>query len=198
MLKNNPDNCSARLLKALVYEKEGALDKASDMATAVAVEYPDSFAALYTCGRLRAKFPLQRRNAYQTLSNAYMLDRDNTAVLVSLCNLGTELKYKNVLQYINALKAKPEYANNNILNYQLGKCLLLHGKKREALAAFKAALSKLSDFELLFNIARTVDNYQLDRKYATRLYRVYLMAPTKQRTPEAIAYAKRRIQTLGN
>lgn len=197
VLKNNPDNCSARLLMALHHEKNGKLNEALDLASAVAAEYPDSFAALYTCGRLRMYFPMHRRNAYQMLSSAHELNRDDVPTLIALCNLGTELKYKNVLQYINLLKAKPEFAEDNLLNYQLGKCLLLHGKRKEALAALKSAVNKLSDFSLLFNIARTIDLNQLDRAYAAKLYRFYLMIPAKQRDAGASAYAARRIRTLG-
>ena len=101
VLKNNPDNCSARLLMALNHEKKGNYNEALDLASAVAQEYPDSFAALYTCGRLRNYFPMHRRNAYQMLCNAHELNREDTGTLILLCNLGTELKYKNVLQYIN-------------------------------------------------------------------------------------------------
>ena len=197
VLKNNPDNCSARLLMALTHEKQGKLEEALDLASEVAMEYPDSFAALYTCGRLRMNFPMQWRNAYQQLSKAHSLNPEDNSTLIALCNLGTDLKYKNVLQYINLLKAKPEYAKNNVLNYQLGKCLLLHGKRKEALAAFKEAINGLSDFTLLFHIARTVDMNQLDRAWALKLYRFYLMVPAKKRSPGAAAYAQNRIRTLG-
>jgi Tfp pilus assembly protein PilF len=196
VLKNNPDNCSARLLMALNHEKNGQLNEALDMASAVAAEFPDSFAALYTCGRLRMHFPQYRRNAYQVLCNAHELNRDDIPTLIALCNLGTELKYKNVLQYINLLKNKPEYANNNVLNYQLGKCLILHGKRREALDALKSAVNGLSDFNLLFNIARTIDINQLDRTYAVQLYRLYLRLPAKMRNDAAADYANRRVRTI--
>ena len=197
VLKNNPDNCSARLLMALNHEKNGNLNEALDLASAVAVEYPDSFAALYTCGRLRMLFPMHRRNAYKMLSAAHNYNNEDVNTLVSLCNLGTELKYKNVLQYINLLKAKPEFAKNNVLNYQLGKCLLLHGKRNEALSAFKDAVSGLSDFNLLFNIARTIDTNQLNNSYAVQLYRLYLQLPAKMRNAAAADYANRRIRTIG-
>ena len=195
VLKKNPDNCSARLLQALKYEKDGALDKAVDMASAVASEYPDSFAALYTRGRLLAKIPLQRRKAYETLNDAHLRNPADISTLILLCNLGTELKYKNVLQFINLLKSKPEYAKNNVLNYQLGKCLLLHGKRTEALAAFKSAVSNLSDFTLLFNIARTVDLSNLDREYARNLYRIYL-AVGGNSSPGCRNYASQRFRSL--
>ena len=196
VLKNNPDNCSARLLMALHHEKNGKLNEALDLASAVAAEYPDSFAALYTCGRLRMYFPMHRRNAYQMLSSAHELNRDDVPTLIALCNLGTELKYKNVLQYINLLKAKPEFAENNVLNYQLGKCLLLHGKRAEALAAFKSAVSNLSDFILLFNIARVVDSSNLDRQYAVQLYRIYVAVGGRKNAPEYRNYASQRLKVL--
>ena len=196
VLKNNPDNCSARLLMALNHEKNGNLNEALDLASAVAVEYPDSFAALYTCGRLRMLFPMHRRNAYKMLSAAHNYNNEDVNTLVDICNLGTELKYKNVLQYINLLKAKPEFAKNNVLNYQLGKCLLLHGKRNEALSAFKDAVSGLSDFNLLFNIARTIDTNQLNNSYAVQLYRLYLRLPAKMRNAAAADYADRRIRTI--
>ena len=197
VLKNNPDNCSARLLMALNLEKQGKIEEALDLASAVAAEEPDNFAALYTCGRLRMYFPVQKRNAYQLLSSAHELNRDDIPTLIALCNLGTELKYKNVLQYINLLKSKPEFEKNNILNYQLGKCLLLHGKRKEALDSFKNAVNGLSDFTVLFHIAQTIDLNQLDRAYAVKLYRFYLMIPARQRDAGAAAYAARRIKILG-
>ena len=197
VLKNNPDNCSARLLMALNHEKNGKLNEALDLASAVASEYPDSFAALYTCGRLRMLFPMHRRNAYQMLCNAHELNRDDVGTLIALCNLGTELKYKNVLQYINLLKNRPEYAKNNVLNYQLGKCLILHGKRTEALTAFKDAVNGLSDFNLLFNIARSIDTNQLNNQYAIQLYRLYLRLPAKMRNAAAADYASRRIRAIG-
>ena len=196
VLENNPDNCSARLLLALKYEKEGAMDKALDMASAVAAEYPDSFAALYTKGRMQSQYPLHQRKAYETLSDAHLRNPSDVSTLVLLCNLGTELKYKNVLQYINQLKSKPEYANNNILNFQLGKCLLLHGKRPEALAAFRSAISKLRDFTLLFHIARNVDANNLDRQYAIKLYRIDLAGTAGKSLPATQNYAKLRIRTL--
>ncbi|MBE6391332.1 MAG: tetratricopeptide repeat protein [Lentisphaerae bacterium] len=196
VLKNNPDNSSARLLQALKYEKDGDLDKALDIASAVSAEYPDSFAALYTKGRLQAQRPLHRRNAYETLTEANLREPSNVSTLILLCNLGTELKYKNVLQHINQLKKHPEYAKNNILNYQLGKCLLLHGKRQEALAALKSAVNGLSDFGLLFNIARTIDSNNLDRKYAVRLYTIYSATSAGRRNPAAREYARLRIRTL--
>ena len=196
VLKNNPDNCSARLLMALKYEKEGDLDKAVDMASAVAAEYPDSFAALYTRGRLLAKTPLHRRRAYETLNDAHLRNPSDIPTLILLCNLGTELRYKNVLQFINLLKSKPEYAKNNVLNYQLGKCLLLHGKRAEALAAFKSAVSNLSDFILLFNIARVVDSSNLDRQYAVQLYRIYVAVGGRKNAPEYRNYASQRLKVL--
>lgn len=196
VLKNNPDNCSARLLQALKYEKEGDLDKALDIASAVAAEYPDSFAALYTKGRLQSHLPLHRRKAYETLNDANLREPDDVSTLILLCNLGTELKYKNVLQYINQLKKRPEYAKNNVLNYQLGKCLLLHGKRAEALKVLKSAVSGLSDFSLLFNIARTIDSNNLDRRYAVRLYTLYAATPASRKNPAAREFARLRIRTL--
>ena len=197
VLKNNPDNCSARLLMALNLEKLGKRAEALDLASTAAAEEPDNFAALYTCGRLRMYFPVQWREAYQQLSNAQKINPDDISTLIALCNLGTELKYKNVLQYINLLKTKPGYEKNNILNYQLGQCLLQHGKRKEALEAFKSAVNGLSDFTVLFHIARAIDHNQLDRGYAVKLYRFYLMIPAKQRDAGAAAYAKSRISILG-
>lgn len=197
VLKNNPDNCSARLLMALNHEKNGNFNEALDLASSVAQEYPDSFAALYTCGRLRMNSSMHRRNAYQMLCNAHELNREDIGTLILLCNLGTELKYKNVLQYINLLKSKPGYEKNNILNYQLGQCLLLHGKRKEALRAFKNAVNGLRDFRLSFNIARAVDLNQLDRSFAATLYKLYLRLPEKQRDAGASVFARNRIRTIG-
>ena len=196
VLKNNPDNSSARLLQALKYEKDGDLDKALDIASAVAAEYPDSFVALYTKGRLQAQIPLHQRKAYETLLEANLRAPADIPTLILLCNLGTELKYKNVLQHINQLKQQPEYAKSNILNYQLGKCLLLHGKRKEAMAAFKSAVNGLSDFGLLFNIARTVDSNNLDRQYAVKLYTIYSATAAGRKNPEAREYARSRIKAL--
>ena len=68
-------------MQALVFEKNGDYDKALDMASKVAIEYPDSFAALYTRGRLLAKSRPHRRLAFETLEAAYKLNPDDVSNL---------------------------------------------------------------------------------------------------------------------
>ena len=197
LLEKNPDNCPARLLQALLYEKNGDMDKAVDMASAAAREYPDSFAALYTSGRLLSAFPLQRRRAYETLENAHKLNPDDVSTLILLCNLGTELKYRNVLKYLKYLQNKKEFAKDNKLNYQIGKCMLLHKRSKEALAAFKKAVNGTSDIELIFNTARMIDSANLDPRYARQLYMICLRFPGSNSRPEITAYAQSRLNRSG-
>ena len=93
VLKNNPDNCSARLLMALNHEKNGNFNEALDLASSVAQEYPDSFAALYTCGRLRMNPTVSVRSNFVPLgvvnwrvvgsSVAKSLSSDSTSAPVS-------------------------------------------------------------------------------------------------------------------
>lgn len=198
VLKKNPDNSSARLLQALLHEKNGEDDKALDIATKVVKDYPDSFAALYTQGRLLAKSMPRRSLAYEALKKAHELQPQDVSTLILLCNIGTALNYRNVSVYLNALQRYPEFAKNNILHYQLGKCHLNNGRRPQALASFKAALRGCRDAALVFNVARAIDNANLDRRFAASLYNLYLRYPGQRgKSRAAIAYASQRIRVLG-
>ncbi|MBR7106936.1 MAG: tetratricopeptide repeat protein [Lentisphaeria bacterium] len=198
VLKKNPDNCSARMLQALIYERNGEDDKALDVVTQVAKDYPDSFAALYTLGRLLAKSQPRRSLAYDTLKKAHELRKDDLSTLILLCNLGTELNYRKVSVYLNALQAHPAFAGSNILHYQQGKCHLNNGRRQQALASFRAALRGCRDAALIFNVAYAIDNANLDRKYAAGLYNLYLRYPGKNgKSNDRIVHAGQRIRVLG-
>ena len=198
VLKKNPDNCSARMLQALIYERNGEDDKALDMVTQVVKDYPDSFAALYTQGRLLAKSQPRRSLAYDTLKKAHELQPQDVPTLILLCNLGTELNYRKVSVYLDALLKRPEFANNNILHYQQGKCHLNNGRRQQAFDSFRAALRGCRDAALIFNVAYAIDNANLDRKYAAGLYSLYLRYPgQKGKSRDRIAHASQRIRVLG-
>ena len=198
VLKKNPDNSSARMLQALIHEKNGEDDKALDMVTQVVKDYPDSFAALYTQGRLLAKSLPRRPLAYDALKKAHELQPQDVPTLVLLCNIGTALNYRNVYVYLNALQRHREFAGNNVLHYQLGKCHLNNGRRPQALAAFKTALRGCRDAALIFNVARAIDEANLDRKFAVNLYNLYLKYPVQRgKNRAAVAYAGQRVRVLG-
>lgn len=197
VLKNNPENCSARLMQALVFEKNGDYDKALDMASKVAIEYPDSFAALYTRGRLLAKSRPHRRLAFETLEAAYKLNPDDVSNLILLCNLGTELKHGGVSVYIEQLRKNPEYTKNNQLNYMMGKALMLKGEHDKATDYLFAAIENNSDPELCFYIARLIDESKRNPHLAKNLYHAYIMFPGSNKSPALINYAQNRMRWLG-
>ena len=196
--QKNPDALQPVLLQAIAYEKTGDFDKALDLARQVAANSPDNFIAQYTFGRLSAKVPLRRSEAFSILEKAHTLKKDDANTLILLCNLGTQLKHPRTLNYLTQLRMNSKYTHSPALYYQYALYYAARNNGKQAVLFMRQAARRggLQNPELALNAARCIDRNNFSAREALNLYRFFVNNPASKKYPSLVKEAKQRIAAL--
>jgi tetratricopeptide (TPR) repeat protein len=179
--KAKPKEVAPVLLQALAYEQQGEYDKALDLARQGAEMASGDFTVQYTYGRLTAKDPARRSEAFSILERALELNPGDQNTLILLCNIGSEIEHPKVIKYLNELRKNKDFAQSPVLLYQIGCYNVRAGKTNHAQVWLRRAArdaSKSKNWDLLLNCARTLDrsgavNQKTGKKEALEWYGKY-------------------------
>ena len=166
-----PDHPGTLIMRAIACEKNQNYDQAVDSARRAAKLAPDSFAALYTLGRLYSSNPMRNAEAINTLNAALKLRPDSADTLILICNVFNRMDAVEGYSYLLKLQKNQNYKNDPALYSQLGVILAKTNKLRPAhtclVNAFKLAGN---DPDVVFNTARFFTGYSPNRNFSKQLY----------------------------
>lgn len=178
VLKRNPEEPYALLLRALAAEHLGRMDVALESARQAAEKAPEDFPCQYTYGRLLAMKHQAAKTALQVLERALKLrpGNRNTLLLLGLCS--SRINSDNAIDYYNQLpagvKSLPEI-QTRIAIYYLDR----RDRDRQNITLAYNALrnahkSAPHNPAIVLNLALFLDHYVQNRNVAVKLYRNYL------------------------
>ena len=201
VLKKDPSNSHALLLRSLAAEHQGKGDIALASVRQAAENAPDDFAVQYSYGRLLALKPGQAKEAIQVLERALKLRPRNRNTLLLLGQCGSRINSDKTIEYYLALpesvRRQPEVQTRMAIYYldrrdQQSRNLDL--ALRSLASAYNAAPDNPG---IVLNLALFLDHYGFNKRKAVAFYERYLNL-TKQ-NPElnpTRAQVKSRISIL--
>lgn len=174
-----PENVNALVFRAIACDKTGQTDAALDNARRAAELNPDSFAALYTLGRLYSSDPKRGGEAEQNLRRALKLKPEHTGTLVLLCNTAAAMNSRHLLTYLKLLARDKNFPGATTLHNQLGiaylRCNAYADARKEFIYTFDHGRRNPP---ILLNTAIFFDRYDRNSRnskaVAKSLYRYYL------------------------
>ena len=178
VLKRDPSNTCALLLRSIALEHMGKAETALAMAKQAAENAPDDFPAQYNYGRLLAARGDSAKNAIQVLERALKLRPGNRSTLILLGQCSSKINADNAINYYLALppavQKMPEIQTRMAMYY-------LDRRDRNpknlslALQALVNAYKSSSDNPVIvLNLAMFIDHYVKDKKKAYGFYNRYL------------------------
>ena len=178
VLKSDPVNPYALLLRSLAAEHQGKLDIALASARQASENAPDYFPAQYSYGRLLAQQPEASKTAIQVLERALKLRPGNRNTLLLLGQCSSRLNDDKALEYYQALpqsvQQQPEILTRIAIHY-------LDRRDRDqrnlvlAYNALRDAYRKRPDNPVIvLNTALFLDHYAGNRRQAIGFYNRYL------------------------
>ena len=177
VLKNDPTEPNALLLRAIASEHLGKIDVARESARQAAENAPKNFAAQYTYGRLLAMRPDSTKNAIQVLKRALELRPDDNNTLILLGQCCSKINSDDAIHYFLALpvevRAEPAIQTNMAIYY-----LQRRNSRSNALKLVQTALGNAfrvapKNPAVVLNIALYLDHYRKSR-HAVNYYNDYL------------------------
>lgn len=166
-----PDHAGALIMRAIACEKSENYDQAVDSARRAVKLAPDSFAALYTLGRLYSSNPMRNAEAINTLNAALKARPDSTDTLILICNVFNRMDAVEGYSYLLKLQKNQNYKNDPALYSQLGVILAKSNKLRPAYSCFVTAFKLAgNDPDVVFNTARFFTGYSPNRNFSKQLY----------------------------
>ncbi len=201
VLKRDPANTYALLLRALAAEHLGKQETALAMAKQAAENAPGDFPAQYTYGRLLAAQGSNAKSAIQVLERALKLRPGNRSTLILLGQCSSKINADNTINYYLALppavRNLPEIQTRMAM-YYLDRRDRSRNNISLALRALSNAYKSANDNPVIvLNLAMFIDRYMRDKKKAYAFYNRYLLL-TKH-NPElntTRAQVKARMSTL--
>ena len=179
VLKRDPANVYAMLLRALAAEQLGKKDTALAMAKQAAENAPEEFSAQYTYGRLLAEQGNNAKSAITVLERALKLRPGNRSTLILLGNCSSKINADNAITYYLALPPEvqkmPEIQTRMAMYYldrrdRNSKNLSL------AFQALANAYKTANDNPVVvLNLAMFIDHYVKNKKKAYAFYNRYLI-----------------------
>ena len=192
-LKKTPDNVNALVLRSVICEKLNRCDEAVENARKAVNIDSNSFAALYTLGRLYSTDRRRKSDAINLLIKANLLRPDHPNPLILLANLHVQGQKGS---YLAALQRLPQYANDPEVNFESHMNRVYNGDRRGVEAAYIRLFEENPDNpELTSAIGGYFDfcrNYAMARK----AYRRYMSFPGERRKAARSAHIQRRLQAL--
>lgn len=169
----DPNYSSALLFRAVAREKNGQYDLALDSARQAVSLNPDDFYAQYTLGWLYSKDPTRYTDAFKALYKAHRLRPEDVNALILLANAADNLRSKLALNYLQALKERPDFKADSAYYNQLGVAYVNHADYAAAKTAFLTACAG-NDPRMVLNTAIFLDRYTSSRSNAKKFYQHYL------------------------
>ena len=178
VLKRDPANTHALLLRSLAAERLGKKDVAMAMAEQAAENAPEDFSAQYTYGRLLAARGDRAKSAIQGLERALKLRPGNRSTLILLGQCSSKINADNTINYYKALppavQKLPEIQTRMAM-YYLDRRDRNRKNLTQALQALVNAYKVSSDNPVIvLNLAMFIDHYVKDKKKAYGFYNRYL------------------------
>lgn len=178
VLKRDPANAYALLLRALAAEHLGKMDIALASARQAAEKAPDYFPAQYSYGRLLSQKPESRKAAVQVLERALKLRDGNRNTLLLLGQCASRLNDDRAIEYYkqlpDAVQKQPEI-QTRIAIYYLDR---RDRDQRNLVLAYKALresyLKKPDNPVIVLNMALFLDHYVNNKKQAIGFYNRFL------------------------
>ena len=189
VLKRDPANTYAMLLRALAAEHLGKKETALAMAKQAAENAPDDFPTQYTYGRLLAVQGSNAKSAIQVLERALKLRPGNRSTLILLGQCSSKINADNTINYYLALppavQKLPEIQTRMAMYY-----IDRRDRNRNNLSLALRALANAYNYSaasrdnpvIVLNLAMFIDHYRHDKKKAYAFYNRYLLLT--QHNPE--------------
>jgi tetratricopeptide (TPR) repeat protein len=190
-VRKTPDNINALILRALVCENLNRYDEAVENAYKAATVDSNSFAAIYTLGRLYGS--RLRNEAVNLLIKASRLRSDSPLPLILLCNLHPTRQKGS---YLAALKMFPEYANAPEVEFESFMVKVYNRDRRGVEAAYIRLFENHPNHP---DLTSALGGYfYFTRKYdlAKAAYKRYLSFPEEKRTSNRTDRALQRLAKL--
>lgn len=191
----SPDHIGALIMRSIACEKCEKYDQAVDSARRAVNLAPNSFAALYTLGKLYSSDPLRNAEAVNTLNKALRVRPDSVETKILLCNIFNRMYANAGERYLLQLKKNQEFANDSALLSQLGVIYARSNRAALAKNMFIAAFrSDSQNPDVVFNAARFFSEYQPIPKTSKQLYaRFSNLAAGREKYTAELAEAKAAI-----
>lgn len=201
VLKRDPGNTNALLLRALSAEHLDKPSVALESARQAAENAPDNFAVQYSYGRLLAQNPDAAKSAIQVLERALKLRPGNRNTLILLGQCSSRINSDDTLKYYMALpdsvRKLPEI-QTCIAIYYLDRRDRNPRNLQLALSSLGNAYKSAPDNPgIVLNLAMFLDHYVKNSRKAIGFYRRYLLLT--EHNPElnpTRAQVKARISSL--
>ena len=166
-----PDHVGALLLRAIACQELGESDHAIDSAERAVKLNPESFASLYTLGRIYYSSALRKNEAVSPLLRAYNLNPKHTGTLILLCNTLIEINPTQALAFLKLLNSQPDFTDKTRLSNQFAVAYAKAGHLAQAQQMFNRAYNlSPTDPDIIFNAGRFYDKYSHNRNIALKLY----------------------------
>ncbi|MBO5722882.1 MAG: hypothetical protein J6S19_07180 [Lentisphaeria bacterium] len=178
VLKRDPGNINALMLRALASEHLGKMDVALAAARQAAENDPENFAAQYIYGRLLALKSESAKSAVQILERANKLRPGNRNTLILLGQCSSNINADNAIEYYLALPEKvrklPEIQTRMAIYYLDRR----DRSQRNLALAFQALrnayVTSPDNPVIVLNMAKFLDHYIKNKLKAVGFYRRYL------------------------
>lgn len=192
-LKKTPDNVNALILRAVVCEKLGRYDEAVENAHKAVSIKNDSFAAVYTLGRLFSRNKARRSDAVALLMKAARLRPDHPSPLILLANLHPQGQKGS---YLATLQTLPEYANDPEVQFESHMNRVYNRDRRGVEQAYIRLFEENPDNP---ELASAIGGYfDFCRRYdlARKAYRRYMSFPGERRRAARSAHIQKRLRSI--
>ena len=192
-LKKTPDNVNALILRAVVCDRLDRYDEAVANALKAVNIDNNSFAALYTLGRLYSRDRRRVNEAVNLLFRASRLRPEHPAPLIILANLNRPGQKGS---YLAALGRIPEVANSPEFQFESAMNRVYNRDRKGVEELYTRLLNENHDLPELYS---AIGGYfDFTRKYdlARKAYRRYMAFPADRRNAARSAKVQKRLQVL--
>jgi tetratricopeptide (TPR) repeat protein len=192
-IMKTPDNINALILRSLVCERLKRYDEAVENAYKAVTIDSNSFAAVYTLGRLYSADTRRRSDAIELLIKANRLRSDHPLPLVLLCNLHQPGQKSS---YLAALSRLPGWSNAPEVEFESCMNRVYNRDRRGVEAAYIRLFNSHPDHPELTSALGGY--FYFCRRYdmAKAAFKRYLAFPEKQRTALRSARAQKRLASI--
>lgn len=188
-----PDNINAIILRALVCERLNRYDEAVENAYKAVVIDSNSFAAVYTLGRLYAADNRRRGEAINLLIKANRIRSDHPMPLVLLCNLHAPGKKGS---YLAALSKLPGWTNAPEVEFESCMNRVYNRDRKGVEATYVRLFHSNPDHPELTSALGGYFRLCRRRDMAKAAYKRYLSFPEERRTVNRTNRARKRLAEL--
>ena len=192
-IMKTPDNINALILRALVCERLNRYDEAVENAYKAVTIDGNSFAAVYTLGRLYAADTRRRSDAVNLLIKANRLRSDHPLPLVLLCNLHQPGQKSS---YLAALSRIPGWSNAPEVEFESCMNRVYNRDRRGVETAYIRLFNTYPDHPELTSALGGYFYFCRRNDMAKAAFKRYLAFPESRRTVLRTSRAQKRLAAL--